>query len=122
MMKLFGGKLKTITVVKFFDYCRRKSMARTCAGQILALGMTGDKSAVPARVPTVRRGTTVELVARATRELATVARYRELIARGNGSEALERAQAEDPMYIIRAIHCPHGFFPHYIPSWYLGRT
>jgi hypothetical protein len=32
-------------------------MARTCAGQILALGMTGDKSAVPARVPTVRRGT-----------------------------------------------------------------
>jgi hypothetical protein len=30
-------------------------MARTCTGQILALGMTGDKSAVPARVPTVKR-------------------------------------------------------------------
>jgi hypothetical protein len=50
-MKLFGGKLKTIIVDKFFDYCRRKSMARTCAGQILALGMIGDKSAVPARMP-----------------------------------------------------------------------
>jgi hypothetical protein len=57
MMMLLGGMLETTIVINIFVHCHRKRTARTRAEQILMLGMTGDKSAVPTRVPTVRRGT-----------------------------------------------------------------